>query len=261
MPHEVFAGVRVRGCVPRECAIRPLSVYFVEGLCDRACIGMERFVERLHWKGTTLRTPSVTRWMFLISTSLVFVRVFVLFCESYSQVNSERMSDDQLLELCTRGAAAESTKFRQLCLQAKADRAAPLVFKAILKALRTTFSDFTESFNSPTRIAILLLFCLSGLALPVVKAVSTLATSYLGPDPLARIQGLHLHDDEDQEACEVVVLNGGKSTGGSWTNRLRRLPVRMVGRRNRLTMTSLSDDVGEESVWTSVKLGDFEARA
>ena len=233
-------------------------------MCDIACIWMERLLNRMRWKGTTLRAPSVTRWMFLVSTSLVFVRVFVLFCESYSQVNSERISDDQLLELCSRGAAAESTKFRQLCLQAKADRAAPLVFKAILKALRTTFSDFTESFNSPTRIAILLLFCLSGLALPVVKAVSSLATAYLGPDSLARLQGLHLHDDEDQEACEVVVLNGGMSAAGSWASRLRRLPGRVAGRRNRLTLTSLSDDGGdreeEEPVWTGVKLGNFETR-
>lgn len=205
------------------------------------------------------RSPSVTRWIFLISTSLVFIRVFVLFCESYSQVNSERVSDDQLLELCSRGAASDSTKFRQLCLQAKADRAAPLVFKAILKALRTTFSDFTESFNSPARIAILVLFCISGLALPVVKAVSGLATAYLGPDPFARLQGLHLHADEDQEACEVVVLNGNRG-GGSWTSRLRRLPGRVAGRSPRLTMSSLEECDGElendAAVWSSVKLGN-----
>lgn len=240
-----------RVCVEREC------VY----VCDIAC--MDRLVNRMRWSGTTLRAPSVSRWTFLVSASLVFVRAFVLFCESYSQVNSERISDDQLLELCSRGAAAESTKFRQLCLQAKADRAAPLIFKAILKALRTTFADFTESFNSPTRIAILLLFCLSGLALPVVRAVSSLATAYLGPDPLARIQGLHLHDDEDQEACEVVVLNGGRSAAGSWVNRLRRLPGRVAGQQNRLTLTSLSDDGDpseEDPVWTSVKLGNFETR-
>lgn len=231
-------------------------------MCYVAWICMERLLSRMRWKGATLRAPSVTRWMLLISTSLVFVRVFVLFCESYSQVNSERISDDQLLELCSRGAAADSTKFRKLCLQAKADRAAPLVFKAILKALRTTFSDFTESFNSPTRIAILLLFCLSGLALPVVKAVSSLATAYLGPDAVARIQGLHhMHGDEDQEACEVVVLNGGRPAVASWTSRLRRLPGRVAGRRDRLTLTSLSEDgdhAEEEPVWTSVKLGNFE---
>lgn len=203
----------------------------------------------------SLRSPSLSKWIFLISSSLVFIRVFVLFCESYSQVHSERTSDEQLLELCSRGAAAESTKFRQLCLQAKADRAAPLLFKAILKALRTTFCDFTETINSPSRIAILLLFCLSGLALPVVKAVSSIATAYLGPDPLARLHGLHAHTDDDQEACDVMVLDGPR-TRSSWASRIQRLPKRIT--RNRLTLASLEDcDELEEDpvVWTSVRLG------
>ena len=191
--------------------------------------------------------------MFLISFGVVFVRVFVLFCESYSQVNSERLSDNQLLELCSRGAASESTKFRQLCLQTKAERAAPLVFKAVLKAIRTTFCDFTDSVNSPTKIALLLLFCLSGLALPVVKAISSLATAYLGPNALERVQGLHLHDDDEQEACEVVVLNGPRSR--SWSNRLSRLPG-----RSRLTLSSMEekDDDGQHE-WSRVYLGTEQA--
>jgi len=166
------------------------------------------------------------------------------------------VSDDKLLELCSRGAAAESTKFRQLCLQAKADRAAPLLFKAILKALRTTFSEFAESFNSPARIAMLFLFCLSGLALPIVKTVTSLAAAYLGPDSLGRMQGMHMHDDDDQEACEVVVLNGGRS-GSSWSSRLRQLP-RITRRRDRLTLTKLNEDEDQydDSPWASVKLGN-----
>ena len=213
-------------------------------------------MNRFRWQ--SLRAPSITKWLLMVSTSLLFIRVFVLFCESYSAVASERISDDQLLELCSRGAAAESTKFRQLCLQAKADRAAPLVFKAILKALRTTFSDFTESFNSPSRIAILLLFCLSGLALPVVKAVSNLATAYMGPEGLSRLQGLHLHEDDPQEASEVVVLTGAR--GGSWGNSLRRFPGRLASRRQRLTLQSMEEDLEEEggddeTLWSSVKIG------
>lgn len=219
---------------------------------------MERVRRPFQFRGTTIRAPSITKWMLLVSTSLLFVRVFVLFCESYSQVHSERVSDDQLLELCSRGAASDSTKFRHLCLQAKADRAAPLVFKAILKSLRTTFSEFSESFNSPTRIAMLLLFCLSGLALPVVKTMSSLAAAYLGPDSLARIQGgLHLHDEDDQEACEVVVLNGGRGST-SWANQLRHFPRTVTGRRNRLTLTRMEQDAvddDESSRWANVKLG------
>lgn len=209
------------------------------------------------WVGPSLRAPSVTRWLFLISACVVFVRIFVLFCESYSQVNSERLSDNQLLELCSRGAASESTKFRQLCLQTKAERAAPLVFKAVLKAIRTTFSDFTESVNSPAKLALLLLFCLSGLALPVVKAVSSIATAYLGPHALERVQGLHLHEDDEQEACEVVVLNGPRGRK-SWASSLA-LPGR---RRSKLTLAGLQEDSEEEHAqhqWSRVYLGTEDA--
>lgn len=209
------------------------------------------------WVGSSLRTPSVTRWLFLISACVVFVRIFVLFCESYSQVNSERLSDNQLLELCSRGAASESTKFRQLCLQTKAERAAPLVFKAVLKAIRTTFSDFTESVNSPAKLALLLLFCLSGLALPVVKAVSSIATAYLGPHALERVQGLHLHEDDEQEACEVVVLNGPRGRK-SWASSLA-LPGR---RRSKLTLAGLQEDSEDEHAahqWSRVYLGTEDA--
>jgi len=197
--------------------------------------------------------------MFIVIASLVFVRVFVLFCESYSAVNSERVSDDQLLELCSRGAASDSTKFRNLCLQTKSERAAPLFFKAVLKAIKTTFFDFTDSINSPSKLALLLLFCVSGLALPVVKAFSSITTAYLGPNALERAQGLNLHnpDDEEQDACEVVILNAPRHK--SWGDRLA-IPGR---RRRRLTLAGLHEDSEEseqleqqpQHQWSRVYLG------
>jgi hypothetical protein len=157
-----------------------------------------------------------------------FVRISVLFVESYSIVASERVADEDLLKLCSSGAAADSAKFRSLCLTARADSAAPLFFKAVLKTLKTSVHDFFEAFNSPSKIALLVLFCLSGLALPIVKAMSTLATQHLGPDKLARIQGLHLSDDEESSDCQVVVLNGD-ARDSAWSrinSRIRRLPKR-----------------------------------
>ena len=195
-----------------------------------------------------LKTPSVTRWMVLITTSILFVRVFVLFCESYSSVSSERVSDNELLELCKRGAAAESTKFRQLCSQTKSERAAPLFLKAILKALRTTFLDFIDSVNSPTKIAILLLFCLSGLALPIVKATTSLATAYLGPNSVER----HIHEDDYQPDCEVVVLNDPRRrTRWPLSNSLSRFPG-----RQRLTLNNIvSNEDEEDHDWKKISLG------
>lgn len=166
-----------------------------------------------------------------LGLALSLIRFSVLFVESYSIVSSERAADYDLLRLCSAGAAADSSKFRSLCLSARADSAAPLLFKAILKSLKTAVHDFFEAFNSPTKIALLLLFCISGLALPVVKAVTTLATQHLGKDPLARLHGLHLSDDEDEptrDQCRVVVLNGA-TNGSTWSRlnrRLRRLPKR-----------------------------------
>lgn len=193
-----------------------------------------------------LRGPSVSKWFLLVTVSLALVRIIVLFSESYSVVRSERLADDQLIELCSRGAAAESDKFRTLCLQARAERAAPIVFKALLRAIRTAFSDFTEQFNSPSRIAILLLFCLSGLALPIVKTLSNLASHWLRPDVLNGLHGVH-HGD-DREACEVLVLNGATS----WTDRLRVLPNRAARRLTLRTVEELSDDNG---VWDPIHLG------
>ena len=201
--------------------------------------------------------PSVTRWIAVISGALVVIRFVCLFCESFSVVRSERLADDDLIELCGRGAAADSVKFRSLCLQAKADRAAPILFKAVLRAIRTAFADFTESFNSPTKIAILLLFVLSGLALPVVKAVSALATAHLAP----MVDGAHgygLPSEGDHEACEVVVLNGrGKRP---WLDRLRPRRMGNGARVRQLTLHDAYDDeedadAAPQPVWETVQLG------
>ena len=83
-----------------------------------------------------------------------------------------------------------------------------------------------------------------------------MATAYLGPEGMSKLQGLHLHDDGPQEASEVVVLTGGR--GGSWGNSLRRFPGRVASRRQRLTLHSMEDleeEGGEDAVWSSVKIG------
>ena len=106
------------------------------------------------------RPRGVVQVVSLIGLALSFVRFSVLFVESYSVVSSERAADQDLLKLCSSGAAADSAKFRSLCLAARAESAAPLLFKALLRSLKTGVHDFFEAFNSPTKIALLLLFCL-----------------------------------------------------------------------------------------------------
>jgi len=186
-----------------------------------------------------MRLPrKVSSWFSIISVCLFVTRFVVLFAESWSIVRSERSADANLLNMCSQGVADESQKFRSLCIQARAEQAAPLLLKATLRAIKTAFSDFLETFHSPSRIALLVLFCVSGLALPVVKAASTVLASHLKPEVLDGLHGLKFKDDDDQEACSVVVLEGGGR--GNMYERLRRLPQRMARRRSMAAAPTLS---------------------
>lgn len=181
----------------------------------------------------------VSSWFSIVSVSLFVTRFVVLFAESWSIVRSERAADANLLNMCSQGVADESQKFRSLCIQARAEQAAPLLLKATLRAIKTAFSDFLETFHSPSRVALLVLFCVSGLALPVVKAASTVLASHLRPDVLDGLHGLKFKDDDDdQEACSVVVLEGGGR--GNVYERLRRLPQRVARRRSMAAAPTLA---------------------
>jgi hypothetical protein len=61
-----------------------------------------------------------------------------------------------------------------LCLRKRAERAAPIVLKAVLRAVTTAFSEFCEVFSSPSRVALLVLFSITGIAAPVMKALAAL---------------------------------------------------------------------------------------
>ena len=192
-----------------------------------------------------VRRPSLLQYALLVTSLLTAARFLVLFAESYSLVSSERAADVDLLKLCSAGAAADSTKFRALCLKARSESAAPLILKALLKSFKTAFADFSESFNSPSRVAMLVLFCLSGLALPIVKAASKLATMHFGPKCERLVDAVHgvrfadSDEDDDHQASNrhVVVLDSERrglvSTIGA---KLRRLPAR------RKRLLTISDD-------------------
>jgi hypothetical protein len=114
-----------------------------------------------------LTTKRATRLLGLLLTVVSFARVAVLFLESLAAVNDERAQDVELLSMCAQGVARSSSKMRSACLQAQAERASPVVLKAVLKAVSTAFEDFSESVASPTKLAVLLLFVVSSLFLPV----------------------------------------------------------------------------------------------
>jgi hypothetical protein len=78
-----------------------------------------------------------------------FARVAVLFFEALSVVQSARIEDESLLQLCSEGLASGSAKMREACLKARSDRASPIFFKAIVHAVGTAFKDFSDTVGSP----------------------------------------------------------------------------------------------------------------
>lgn len=97
-----------------------------------------------------------------------FARVAVLFFEALSVVQSARTEDEALLKLCSEGKASGSAKMREACLKARSDRASPILFKAIVQAVSTAFKDFSDTVGSPFKMAVLALFVVSSVTLPVV---------------------------------------------------------------------------------------------
>ena len=110
---------------------------------------------------------------------LAFARVAVLVMEAYSAVRNERLADAELITMCNSPKAQTSVDFRTLCLKKRAEQASPIVFKALLRACASAFADFCECMSSPTKVLLLILFCFTGVAAPVVKAVSTLLVENL----------------------------------------------------------------------------------
>ena len=98
-----------------------------------------------------------------------FSRCSVLFLEALSTVRDERFQDVELLEICASGAARQSLKMRTACLQAQADRASPVVLKAVLRAVGTAYADFTESVSTPGKLLIVVMFAVMSLFLPVLS--------------------------------------------------------------------------------------------
>lgn len=135
-----------------------------------------------------------------LSATVSTVRVLVLFCESYSRVSEERSADAKLLELCrAEESAAASRKFQEACVSARSDSAAPILLKSLLRACNTVMFDTAELFNSPTRIAIMLVFIISGASAPFVRFLFT-----------TLVAGLRTHQETEEDNQEEE--EGGRTT-------------------------------------------------
>ena len=188
-------------------------------------------------------------------TLLTVARAVVLFVESYSAVRSERLADSDLMNLCVDGSAAHSADFRALCIKKKAERASPVLLKALLRACSTAFADFCEVFSSWTKIGLLVLFCLTGIAAPVVKAVALLCTAHLRRRAARRHRG---------SSASMVALPRAGSADDSSDDDHDEAEHDDRGARGLLTTITLDDGddddaFGQGRVWARPTMGALAA--
>tara|TARA_Y100000389_G_C17466614_1_gene526240 strand:- start:1456 stop:2028 length:573 start_codon:yes stop_codon:yes gene_type:complete len=168
-------------------------------------------------------------------------RVLVLFLEALSAVRDERTRDHELLELCQSGAARESPKMRTACLQAQADRASPIVLKAVLRAFSTAFEDFCEGVSSPGKLVLLVVFALVSVYLPLSSVIKALI-------PIDEI-----------DAQQHVVVVAGDSQLTSSRQRFRKAVGALRFRRQKRLHSPLIEDVDEEDGMVTLDLGHPKA--
>ncbi len=209
-----------------------------------------------------LRPPSPRRALALaasVVSLLAFARIACSVLEAYSQVRGERLADAELMQMCTESAGKGSADFRALCLKKRAEQASPVIFKALLRATSSAFQDFAESMSSPIKVILLILFCLTGVAAPVVKAASCLLVDQFKRRRGAR-RGKKAKDsdsdnsDNEDGHHEIVEVSSHTDPGMRWSRSLRRgvRRLRMRGPRALCEPATFAtdDDEDEDGMYT-----------
>lgn len=163
-------------------------------------------------------------WASVVMAIISFSRVMVLFLEAMATVRDERSQDYELLDICQRGEARGSAKMRAACLQAQADRASPLMLKAVVRAVSTAWREFSESVATPFGFATMILFVVSSLLLPIVPWIRAILTAWAGDDDDYQDD----HRDSDLEH-HIVVLNGDTSWLPARPGMHKRMARRLIG--------------------------------
>lgn len=140
-----------------------------------------------------MKPAQAARAASLIFACVACAKLLVTFFEGFSVANSERSADLDLIKLCDSGQATSSPRFRNACVQARAQIASPLVLKALLRAFKLAYTEFAESVSSWHSLLTGVLFLLSGLAFPLAR----LAAAALAERP---------REEEEAEAPRHVAL-------------------------------------------------------
>lgn len=194
-----------------------------------------------------------SRRMAAVASTLVglfaVARVTVLFLESLSAVREERESDLELLRMCQDGAAQNSLKMRRACLQAQADRASPIILKALLHSFRTAFDDFSHAVSSPSKLAIVCLFAVSSVFLPISSILKLVAPASEGGDLDACRHVVVFRNSED-----AVQESGVRRLIGNVRNRVRK---RKALKEHPLP-SLIEIGAGDSAEFTEVDIGHFK---
>jgi len=168
-------------------------------------------IRPLSYRSAFAKYTSPKKTLALVSlaiTALSAIRVVVCVAEAYTAVAQERQQDLELMQLCDSGHGGASADFRALCLKKRAERAAPLLLKALLRAVTTGFTEFCEVFGSTSRIMLLVLFCITGVSAPIAKALAAIFVQNLRRRRQRR-QAVETDsesdgEDEDQTGFQVI---------------------------------------------------------
>lgn len=233
-------------------------------------IAASHFFAALRLTARGLSPPSPRRALALaasVASLLAFARISVSVLEAYSQVRGERLADAELMQMCSERVGKGSADFRALCLKKRAEQASPVIFKALLRACSTAFQDFAESMSSPTKVLLLILFCFTGVAAPVVKAGSALLVDALKRRRYRRNKKAKDSDSDDSDNEDghhaIVAVSSHPDPGMRWSRSLRRGVSRLRRRGPRALCdpaTFATDEDDEDEMYT-IALHDQGGRA
>ena len=230
-------------------------------------ITASQFLAALRLTARGLSPPSPRRALALAASALsllAFARIACSVLEAYSQVRGERLADAELMQMCAEKAGKSSADFRALCLKKRAEQASPVIFKALLRACSSAFQDFAESMSSPTKVLLLILFCFTGVAAPVVKAGSALLVDALKRRRRNKKAKDSDSDDSDNEDGHhaVVTVSSHPDPGQRWSRSLRRgmSRLRRRGPRALCEPATFATDDDEDEMYT-ISLHDQGSRS
>lgn len=136
---------------------------------------------------------------------LLLLRFLVLVAEARAMIVVERSDDDELVHLCTSGAARESAHMRSACMKATVDRASPAIARALTRGAYAFASELYALFSEPFKA-----FSLMGAVgvLSVLPWINTLWYMLVGSATMSEVRRGDRGVASDSDHTVVILRNG-----------------------------------------------------